>query len=57
MIKVVSRLFLGKERYKDFRLCYVDAIPETVFDLTPESKALKRSAEYRTVLMNRKSSW
>lgn len=49
MIKVVSRLFLGKERYKDFRLCFVDTIPETVFDLTPESKAWKRSAEYRTI--------
>ena len=49
MIRVVSRPFLGKEKFKDFRLCYVDAIPETVFGLTPESKAWQRSAEYRVI--------
>lgn len=58
MIKVVLRQFFGREKYKDFHLCYVDAIPETVFDLTPESKAWERSVEYRTILMNqRRSSW
>ena len=30
MIKVVSRPFLGKEKYKEFRLCYVDSLSETV---------------------------
>ena len=49
MIKVISRPFLGKEKYKDFHLCYVDSIPETVYDLTPESKAWERSAEYRVI--------
>ena len=49
MIKVVSRPFLGKEKYKDFRLCYVDSIPLTVYDLTPESKAWQRSAEYKAI--------
>lgn len=53
MIKVVSRPFLGKEKYKDFRLCYVDTIPLTVYDLTPESKAWQRSAEYKAI----KKSW
>lgn len=49
MIKVISRPFLGKEKYKDFRLCYVDSIPETVYELTPESKAWKRTPEYRAI--------
>ena len=49
MIKVISRPFLGKEKYKDFRLCYVDNIPETIYELTPESKVWKRSAEYRAI--------
>lgn len=49
MIKVVTRPFLGKDKYKDFRLCYVDTIPETVFDLTPESKAWKKTPEYRAI--------
>ena len=49
MIKVVSRPFLGKEKYKDFRLCYIDSISETVYDLTPESKVWKRSAEYKAI--------
>ena len=49
MIKVVSRPFLGKEKYKDFRLCYVETISLTVYDLTPESKAWKRSVEYKTI--------
>ena len=51
MIKVVSRPFLGKEKYKDFRLCYVDSIPETVYELPPESKAWERTAEYRAIKM------
>lgn len=51
MIKVVSRPFLGKEKYKDFRLCYVDSIPETVYELSPESKAWERTAEYRAIKM------
>lgn len=49
MIKVVSRPFFGKEKYKDFRLCYVDSIPETVYELTPESKAWERTSEYRAL--------
>ena len=49
MIRVVSRPFLGKEKYKGYGLCYVDLIPETVFDLTPESKAWQRSAEYKAI--------
>ena len=44
MIKVISRPFLGKEKYKDFRLCYVNSISETVYELTPESKAWERTA-------------
>ena len=44
MIKVVSRPFLGKEKYKDFRLCYIDSISETVYEQTPESKAWERTA-------------
>lgn len=51
MIKVVSRPFLGKEKYKDFRLCYVDSIPETVYELSPESKAWERTAEYGAIKM------
>lgn len=43
MIKVISRPFLGKEKYKDFRLCYVDSISETVYEQTPESKAWERT--------------
>ena len=49
MIKVISRPFLGKEKYKDFRLCYIDSIPRTVYDLTSESKVWKRSAEYKAI--------
>ena len=49
MIKVVSRSFLGKEKYRDFQLCYVDSIPETVYEQTPESKAWERTAEYRAI--------
>lgn len=49
MIKVISRPFLGKEKYRDFRLCYVDSIPETVYELTPESKAWERTTEYRGI--------
>ena len=49
MIKVISRPFLGKEKYKDFRLCYVDSISETVYEQTPESKAWERTAEYRAI--------
>ena len=44
MIKVISRPFLGKEKYKDFRLCYINSISETVYELTPESKAWERTA-------------
>ena len=49
MIKVISRPFLGKEKYKDFRLCYVDSISETIYEQTPESKAWERTAEYRVI--------
>ena len=49
MIKVISRPFLGKEKYKDFRLCYVDSISETIYEQTPESKAWERTAEYRAI--------
>ena len=49
MIKVISRPFLGKEKYKDFRLCYIDSISETVYEQTPESKAWERTAEYRAI--------
>ena len=49
MIKVVSRPFLGKKKYKDFRLCYIDSISETVYEQTPESKAWERTAEYRAI--------
>ena len=49
MIKVISRPFLGKEKYRDFLLCYVDSIPETVYRQTPESKAWERTAEYRAI--------
>ena len=49
MIKVISRPFLGKEKYKDFRLCYIDSISETVYKQTPESKAWERTAEYRAI--------
>ena len=44
MIKVISRPFLGKEKYRNFRLCYVDSISETVYEQTPESKAWERTA-------------
>lgn len=33
----------------DFHLCYVDFIPETVYDLTQESKDWERTTEYRTL--------
>ena len=34
------------EKYKDFQLCYIDSIPETYYDLTPESLALTKTPEY-----------
>lgn len=49
MIKVISRPFLGKEKYKDFRLCYVNSISETVYEQMSESKAWERTAEYRAI--------
>lgn len=49
MIKTVARPFIGKEKYKDYKLCYVRDIPETITDLTEESKAWKKTAEYRSI--------
>lgn len=47
MKKVVARPFLGKEKYRNYKLCYVDDIPETLSELTEESKAWRKSADYR----------
>lgn len=40
---------LSKEfkKYKGYQLCYVDSIPETYLDYTPESKALMETEEYK----------
>lgn len=46
MIGVVTRPFLGKEKYRDFRLCYFNAISETEYGLTPESKAWMNPYEF-----------
>lgn len=35
------------KKYKGYQLCYVDSIPETYFDYTPESKTLMETEEYK----------
>lgn len=34
------------DKYKDFQLCYIDSVPETYYDLTPESRKLSETPEY-----------
>ena len=55
MIKVISRPFLGKEKYKDLRLCYINSISETYYDLTPESKAWERTPPTPAIIRGRRS--
>ena len=34
------------ERFKDFKLCYVDQVDETIWDYTPEAKAIINSPDF-----------
>lgn len=38
LIKTVSEILQDPETWKDYKLCYLDDIPETIYDMTPESK-------------------
>lgn len=53
MKKVVARPFLGKEKYRDYKLCYVDDIPETLSELTEESK---HGENLRTIVKQKNAS-
>ena len=34
------------EEYDNFQLCYIDSIPQTYYDLTPESREMSKTPEY-----------
>jgi len=41
--------------FKNFKLCYVDEVPETFMDYTPESKALMQTKEYKEYIEKRRN--
>lgn len=49
---------IGIDKLKDFqnfKLCYVDEIPKTYLDYTPESKALMQTKEYKEYIEKRRN--
>lgn len=45
--KDLNKLYVGAEKVDNYKLCYIDEIPETYSDYTPESKKIMESDEYK----------
>ena len=45
--KDLNRLYIGDEKVDNYKLCYIEEIPETYTDYTPESKKIMESDAYK----------
>ena len=47
----------SKERWRGYKLCYIDEIPETYYDYTPEAKAYRETDEWKCEDMRREEKF
>lgn len=46
IIKTMDELLQDNGEFKDYKLCFIDKIPETIFDYTEESKEYMSRSDY-----------